>query len=163
MLNINHLRYTFKILLLLTFTFQISCVSKKLYQTAINKSDSLTKLYKNEVKANYSLTLDYLKLQRQYSGHLRNDSIIINNSSNIVELDHNLISFPNPPPQPTSRFSFNSKLFNKCKTYQDVNDILIYMLNKAGYDSKTTYFYSTTVLLSQLILNKLIAMLLLNR
>ncbi len=141
MKHVYHLRYTIKILLILfILTCQISCVSKKVYQVAINKSDSICKLYNAEVKTNYSLSLDYLKLQRQYSEHLRNDSIITNNSSNVIELDHNILSFPNPPPQPTCRFTFNSKLFNKCKTYQDVNEVLINMLNKAGYDNKTTYF-----------------------
>ena len=86
------------------------------------------------------MSLELLKLRGQYLAHLKNDSILSNNSSNIIYLDRGLLSFPNPPPQPSSRFTFNSQLFKQFKTFQDVNEWLINMLNKAGYNNKVSYF-----------------------
>ncbi|MDB5116442.1 MAG: hypothetical protein JWQ79_1934 [Mucilaginibacter sp.] len=127
-------------LMFLIILSQSSCVSKKQYQGALKRTDTISMQLNNEIKKTYILSLELLKLQGLYIEHLKHDSILANNSSNIIYLDKGLISFPNPPPQPSSRYTFNSQLFNQCKTYQDINEWIIKALSKAGYDNKINYF-----------------------
>jgi hypothetical protein len=118
----------------------ISCVAKKDYQIAKLRIDTLNRNLDIEVKRNYILSLELLKAQSKLLEHIKHDSILANNSSSINYLDNALVSFPNPPPEATSRYTFDSKLFDHFVNYDDVNNWIIRKLTKAGYDNKTNYF-----------------------
>lgn len=125
---------------ILNLLSQFGCVSKQ-QLTIVNKtlettSDSL----KIQRDRNYLITIELIKLKQLFLEHLRNDSLKINNSTDIEFLNNTLVSFPNPPPQPSARYTFDQKLFLKCTTYQDVNTLIVDVLNKSGYSNKYDYF-----------------------
>jgi hypothetical protein len=117
-----------------------NCVSASKYQSAIKKQDTLNKVLQQEVTRNYALSFEYAKIKTTFLEHLKQDSIRANNVTETTEINNYLLPFPNPPPQPSSRYVFQSKLFSACRTYSDVNDLLVKTLENCGYSNKFSYF-----------------------
>lgn len=120
-----------------------SCGVKKSSLLAEKKTDTintLKNLLKTEVARDQYLTLELIKLQQQFAEHLKNDSIIANNTGNSSYLESVLPTFPNPPPQPSARYIFNSSRIKNAKSYGDINDIVVNCLNHGGYQDKYNYF-----------------------
>lgn len=139
-MNKENTHSTVKIALLLGILLYSSCVSIKKYNKIALKADSINSSLLNEVKKNYIFRLEYLKLKGEYLSHLKQDSIIASNSAETNYIKNSLISFPNPPPQPSSKHTLDANILKKFKKYKEIDNWIIKALDETGYNGHTNYF-----------------------
>jgi hypothetical protein len=135
------MKFNYGLILLVLLIFGLmGCVSKKRFKKTIFELDSAKSALAGEKNENYIITINLLNIKAAFLEHIRNDSILANKAADLNYLNNGLVSFPNPPPQPSSHYLFNNKKFQACKIYKDIDTKIFNALQKAGYGNKLNYF-----------------------